>query len=294
MIRVLLLVVLAVLIGVAPAPSETVQGESRELGIRFVVLGGARWCHPEVTVRLTADSVSPFQPDGAEFLRMLGRIRAVVQSQCRTTEAILFDGDANGQRVFSAEMSRLTKWRQLIPFDQKTHRPVCSSQVAGPVCSADVDAYLTARKLMRGTAFADTELTNVLQSDTGDLTFQSKDVVGKLRVAPRRDFSSTYATPQQFAEAITASIGGECTTQGGNAGPVAGKTYSANLARSELTCRPKNAQAARTAVIVWAAHENFHIVSLWAEAPALMQPTNLADQLVAAIRRLSSSAKRAN
>lgn len=267
---------------IVPSLAEAVRGESRDLAIRFVVQGGLHWCGSHIKVLLTASSANSFQPDAIPFLQMIGRIRAVVLSQCPAIETIAFDGIVKGRTVFAAETSRLTRWRRFISLELATHRPICVT-TDDSNCLAKIDAYLLAHSLMRGDAFAETELTSVLQADSQDLEFRSKDVIGKLRMTSRAELSPEFPTPGQLADAIIANISDSCTKQGGVAEPTQGADYAPKLAERKMTCRGVNGSVSQNAVLVLASPEQFRVFSLWAEDPNRAQASNFADRLVKAI-----------
>ena len=101
------------------AAGEPVKGQSRELGIRFEVRGGEDWCGSEVGVDLTADKADAIKPDTLPFVRMAGRIRAVVMDQCRAVERIVFHAAAPRRPGLTIETTRLTRWRGLVHVDHR-------------------------------------------------------------------------------------------------------------------------------------------------------------------------------
>lgn len=278
--------ILVVAVSVEIAIGEVVRGASKELKIQFQVQGGADWCDSRVKIRLTASSATAFQPETIPFLRMIGRIRAVVLVQCPTIEDIIFDGAVSGRVVFAAETSRLTKWRRFISLDSKTRRPECPPAVAVAMCNAQIDAYMTAQKLMRGRAFDETDWTSVLEPEANDLAFKAKGVVGKLRIVSRTDPDNSFSTAAQFASAIIADIRVGCPPVADAAGAVVATDFGFDLAQRDLVCRAPNQLAARNVILVWASKDKFQVFSLWAEDPTLEEATRFADQLVEAIRRL--------
>ena len=268
---------------VAVARADSVSGESRLLGIKFEALGGTHWCSPRIKIRLTAPSSNHFAPDTVAFLQMVGRIRAVVMSQCPQIENIAYEGAAGGQRVFVAEMSRLTRWRRLIELDPTTLKPICP-KVEATECASQIEAYMTARKLFRGSAFAHTELTSTLEPDSKNLTLRSKGVIGKLRITPREQVAPTFTTAAQFASAIVSQIGQNCRSGGGTSHTAKPINFGDDLAQREVTCRPPNQPAAWNVILVWATNDTYRVFSLWAQSPAGSQALSFAKHLAEAIK----------
>ena len=110
------------------AAGDVVKGQSRELGIRFEVRGGEAWCGSEVGIDLTADKADAIKPETLPFVRMAGRIRAVVMDQCPAVERIVFHAAAARRPALTIETTRLTRWRGLVHVDAATRRPTCPAQ----------------------------------------------------------------------------------------------------------------------------------------------------------------------
>lgn len=279
-----LLCILAAIACIATnASGEAVHGRSRDLNIDFEVAGDNHWCRPRIDIRLTAPTERAFASDTVPFLQMIGRIRAVVLSQCPEIENIRFEGEASGRTVYSAETSRLTRWRRIIELDPTTHKPMCPSERAER-CPAQVEAYLSAQRLFRGDSFADTELTSVLEPDSGDLTLRAGDVVGKLRIAAREQIAKEFATAPQFASAIISDIDEGCRQSGGRPEAEKPRDFDPALAERATICREPNKPAAYNIILVWATNDNFHVFSLWTEGRG-NRGFGVADRLARAIMR---------
>lgn len=262
------------------AAAEPVHGESSELGIRFEVLGGKNWCRPDTNVRLIAPA---FPSDTIPFVQMLGRIRAVVLSQCPEIEYIVFEGVTAGRPVYAAEMSRITRWRRLINLDPVTRKPDCPTRDAAG-CAPRVGAYLTVRSLIRGPSFENVELTSALEPNS-DLTLRYDNVIGKLRIAPRENVTKDFATAADFAGAIVADIAEGCKSSGSQPDRVQRKDYSPRLAQRTVGCHPAQGLAAQNVVVVWSVRNEYRVFSLWAEGDARAAALKLAGRFAAAIER---------
>jgi len=244
--------------------AEGIHGESQELGIKFRVAGSSAWCAARVRIELTAANVRTLEPDSVKFMQMIGRIRAVVLSQCPQTDLIQFAGTGGGA-AFAAETSRLTKWRRFITFDSATRQPNCPPAVPQPQCAAQAEAYTTAVRLFAGKAFDDTEVVNTLDADSNDLTFRAKNLVGKLRIVSSGDLSGQFTSAAQFADAIAADIGGACAAESGRAetgGPI---DHGRQLARRSVLCRIAGRADGQNVILVWQSAGKFRVFSLLSE-----------------------------
>ncbi|MGE0565501.1 MAG: hypothetical protein AB7O50_13400 [Pseudolabrys sp.] len=269
----------------APGVAEAVRGESRELGIKFTVRGGTDWCGQHIRVALNANTATALQAESVAFLRMIGRIRAVVLSQCPQIEVITFEGASAGQTVLNAEMTRLTKWRRFVTRDAATGQPICPPAVPQDQCGKQADAYLTAVRLFRGDTFADTEIINTLDAESDNLAFRSKDVIGKLRIITISELADRYPTAIRFADAIATDIAAACTGDG-RAGELAAKLdLSDGLARRSVLCRTPGQAATQNVILVWNTQKTFHVFSLFAEGQASNHASSLAGDLIRAIQR---------
>jgi hypothetical protein len=268
----------------ASSRAEEVHGESRDLGITFVVEGGAKWCRPDIVVKLSSGSADVFQPDAIPFLQMIGRIEAVVISQCPAIEKISFDGFVDSdRRVFAAEASRLTRWRRFIGLEPETRRPICQSSESMN-CASKIDAYAMVHALMRGAGFADVAVTALLQPDDSDLSFRFKDVVGKVRITPSDEIPPELAAADKFARAIAESIAEGCRADTGIADSIVQKAHGADLAEAELSCTQANKKKAKNIVIVSKSNDKFRVLSFWAENPGQGQARTIVDRTIAAIK----------
>jgi hypothetical protein len=245
---------------------EVVKGQSRDLGIQFVVRGGAAWCAPDVVVELTAEKTDAFKPDTLPFVRMLGRIRAVVIDQCASVEQIGFDATTKGRSVLFIEMTRLTKWRRLIKIDPGTRRPSCPTQeLAGTDCGKRVDAYLFMHKIMHRNRFAGAELTTVLDAqDTAHAVWVLADIIGKLTIRDRNEFSGRFRSNTQLAEAMLDGFIGQCHRDGALPVGIWSETLSdgSDLAVRGFSCRPPNDIATNHAFMVMSKATRFYVFAL--------------------------------
>jgi hypothetical protein len=284
--RARLVAISCVLIGFAagtPSAATGVHGESRDLGIRFVVASGTHWCRPEVDVHLTADSAAKFRIDTVPFLDMLGRIRAVLASECPVVERITYIGLVKGHTEFAAATSHLTGWHRLIAEDPSTRRPLCPDP-ADVKCPARAEAYVVARDLMRGAPFSDVMITNTMGPDSNDLAFRDGDVIGKLRIAPRDRYAKAFPTPDAFAQAIAAGIADACRKQGGGTETPPDPEPTPQLGRSMTVCQPKEGAAVHSFVLVWNTEGTYRVFSLLGLGPTRKDVADLADRLTVAIR----------
>jgi hypothetical protein len=243
-----------------------IKGKSRDLGIQFVVRGGATWCAPDVVVELTAEKTDAFKPDTLPFVRMLGRIRAVVIDQCASVERIGFDATAKDRPAVSIEMTRLTKWRRLIKLDPRTRRPACPIQEPAETdCGKRADAYLFMHKIMRGDRFSRAELTTVLdEQDTAHAVWVLADIVGKLTIRERNEFAGRFRSNTQLAEAMLDGFVGQCHRDGALPVGIWSETLSdgSDLAVRGFSCRPPNDIANNHAFIVMSKAARFYVFAL--------------------------------
>ena len=264
----------------SPVAAEAVHGESKDLGIRFVVQGGSHWCGEHVKVVLSAGAGTAFRVDTASFVDMLGRIRAVVSSQCPPVERISYDGSAKKKRSFAADTSRLTGWHKIVPLDLATGKPECEQQ--GAECAARAAAYVIAHNVMRGAAFENAEVTSTMESDSKDLTFKYKSSIGKLKVAARAQYAAMLPTPEKFADAVAGGIVENCTKEGGIPERTAGLAQTIGLGRASTVCRPRQGPAQYSEVLVWATADQFRVFSLL--GPVHGDASDLIGALVKSIR----------
>jgi hypothetical protein len=263
--------------------AETVHGESQALGIKFEAAGGDHWCKPEVTVRLTGPA-SGFATDDVPFLQMVGRIRAVLVSQCPQIETIVFDGITGAQTRFSAEFSRLTHWRRFVRLQPDRQTPLCTSG-SNDECAARVAAYLLARRLFQGKAFSETEVTNTLDNQSHDLSFRAGAVIGKLRIVRRTDVAGEYPSAARFAVAIAATIIEGCAADGGRTKQTGPRNYGSDLVQVAVSCRYPQRPAAQNVVLVSSGGGDYRVFSLWAEGPGMRESLDFSDRLATAMQR---------
>lgn len=201
--------------GPVAANAEVVKGQSRELGIQFEVRGGTNWCAPDILVALNAAKAEAFNPEAPAFIQMLGRIRAIVMDHCPKIERIAFDAATQQRAVMSIEMTRLTKWRRFIRVHPSTRRPLCAYKQQEAECGKRIDAYVLTHKLMRGEPFEMTELTSVLEEESGaHAVWRSGEVTGKLTIKERSDFAGQFMTGGQLADATAGALSTLCSREG--------------------------------------------------------------------------------
>jgi hypothetical protein len=284
--------VACVLLGVAAAggaAGETVQGQSRELGIRFEVRGGEAWCGPEVGVDLTADNAGAIRPDTPAFVRMAGRIRAVVMDQCPAVEVIAFHAAAPRSPVLTLETTRLTRWRGLVHVEATTRRPACPpQQPEASACGKRAEAYLALHRIMQGERFAEAELTTVLDDqDAAHAVWVAGGVVGKLTIKDRGELGGGFASGAELGDAIAAGVADQCGRDGGTAQPVWAETWFAGTEREVaargLSCRPRTGRAGHHAFLVMQAGGRFHVFALLADLGDPEAARTAAGQLALAI-----------
>jgi hypothetical protein len=264
--RTLLCAALLLAAGATPAAAEPVYGRSSELGIDFELAGDSKWCEQTVVVQLGAPQASAYQPESAPFLQMIGRIRAVIHGQCNKVERILFIGFAREQRVFAAEMTRLTRWRRLISLDPETESPSCASASQDDnECDKRAAAYAIATQVMTGPGFADVELTSVLEDRT-DLhaAWQAKGVFGALKLSHSSEYDDRYATSTDFAEANVKGLVEACGEDGGRTSPMPGRDFGAIALRS-VVCRRPGKPPEVNIVVVKSQDDWFYLFSLSGE-----------------------------
>jgi hypothetical protein len=271
--------------GVGSARADILHGQSQDLGIRFEAAGGMEWCKPNVVIRLTADKASVFQPETVPFLQMIGRIRAVVMDECPATESLFIEGVIKGRPVFASEMSRLTRWRRLVTLDHATRRPLCTLEADQAECQKRTEAYITARQLMRGKEFAETEITTMLEASNPDhLIWTSGVATGKLRIADRADFSGVYSTGAQLADGIIADISNVCVQDGGMPSPSLSTDYNVNLTQRALLCRQPQDTPVQNVVLVHSTDTRFKVFSFRSEGAQTDAATTVALRLASAIQ----------
>lgn len=250
----------------AAAQNEIVQGQSRELGIEFKLLGDENWCHPTVGVHLEARHPSAFNLDNKLFLRALGRIRAIIQDECPAVENITIEGAVRQRPVFAAESSRLLGWRRYIPLSPVTGEPYCPAPLKpGAECNRRLAAYAIAKRVMRGDPFADTELTTALNgSDEEYLVWRSVNAVGKLRIETPDKFPG-LSTSALLAETVIGNIADGCAVAGGVAHRDQPVDFDVALAQRGVTCVRNAERDEQNAVLIQFDEGRFVIISLWSD-----------------------------
>lgn len=267
--------------GLSGALAEPVHGRSNELGIQFEVSGGADWCDAAVMVQLVAANGSVYQPEGVEFLKMVGRIRAVIHDQCAKVERILFVGFVKEQKVFAAEMTKLTRWRRFISLDPETETPVCTP--ASPddgECDKRIAAYAAVMDLMQGPAFADVELTSVMEDRT-DLhaAWLEKGAFGALQLSHRSEYDGRYTDNASFADANIDGIVKTCAEEGGQTALLPASDYGGAVAFRSALCRRPGKPLQFNLVLVKSVGDWFYLFILWGEEPHMVSANALALRL---------------
>jgi len=271
------------------AAGEPVKGQSRELGIRFEVRGAKDWCGSEIGVDLVADQPDAIKPDTLPFVRMAGRIRAVVMDQCRAVERIVFHATAPRRPMLTLETTRLTRWRGLVQLDPATRRPTCPTQEPEAAdCGKRAEAYLAMHRIMQGAQFAEAELTTVLDSqEAAHAVWVAGGVVGKLTIKDRAELGGRYAASAQLGDAIAAGVAAQCSRDGGRAEPMWAEGWfdgtERELAVRGLSCRPRTGKTAHHAFLVMQALGRFHVLALLADRGDAETARAAARQLALAI-----------
>ncbi|HZL31833.1 MAG TPA: hypothetical protein VFC54_12345 [Pseudolabrys sp.] len=215
---------------------------------------------------------------------MIGRIRAVVLSQCPQIETIAFEGSHRGSTTLIAEMSRLTEWRRFITFDSASQQPSCPPAVPPARCRKQAEAFVVADHLFRGNRFADTEIVNMLEPEANDLGFRSNGVVGKLRIVAHDDFVGQFSTPKQLADAIADDIANACVNDGGRPDPPGRLDLGPTLIRRFVICRASGRPDGQNVVLVWDSKDRFRVFSLLAEGAHAGEASAFAGNLIRAIQ----------
>lgn len=245
---------------------EVLKGQSAGLGIQFEAVGGSTWCQPDITVRLTAGNASAFKSEVPEFVRMIGRIRAIVTDQCPAAERILFDALVQNRAVTAIEITRLTKWRRLFNVDVRTRKPVCSPQAQD--CTLRAEAYLVTHRIMRGERFAQTELTSVMdQESEAHAVWLSGDVIGKLTVQNRSVLLGRYSSISNFADAIMSGIVHQCAGEGARQERPWSETWpegpNTEIAVRGVSCRSNDDPPIHHTLLVTPAGDQIQIFAFW-------------------------------
>jgi len=220
-------------------------------------------------VRLTTSNPAVLKLDYPALLVTLGRIRAIVLDQCPSVEVLSFDGVSGGNNVFAAEVTRLTKWRRYAAIDPSTHRLAC--QGAPPnssECDKRIAAYVSAKQMLRGPQFADTEITTLLDISTEDhLVWRTGSVLGKLQLTNIQELAGQFTSNAALADAIIGQSAQACQAEGGVPGEVAAGDYVGDLAYRSVSCQPAGRQAHQSSTLIASRDGWFYVFSLWAEAP---------------------------
>ena len=257
--------VTVILFGGCTAEAEPVRGQSRELGISFELDGDTQWCGPQVRVLLNASQNNAYQAESIPFLNMIGRIRAVINNQCRPVEHIVFDGYVGQRLLFAAETSRFTRWRRFLVLDPLTRMPVCSAQV-DPQCERRVGAYLTMRQVMRGDGFAEVEITSLLESGSDwHLTWEAHGVLGGVRLTHRSEVDRELWMNTAFADAHLAQITQICAAGSATILRIPQPDYGPRVASGSVRCETEGRPARVYIILVGVEDEWLYLFSLAAE-----------------------------
>ena len=271
------------------AAGEPVKGQSRELGIHFEVRGGENWCGSEVGVDLTADKADAIKPDTLPFVRMAGRIRAVVIDQCRAVERIVFHAaaprrpgaDHRDDAPDAVARPRACRYR-----DAQADMPAREPEATD--CAKRAEAYFVMHRIMRGEPFAEAELTTVLDDqEAAHAVWVAGGVVGKLTIKDRGELGGRYAASAQLGDAITAGVAAQCGRDGGSVEPVWAESWFAGSEREVavrgISCRPRAGKAAHHAILVTQGAGRFHVLALLADQGDAEAARTAARQLALAI-----------
>jgi hypothetical protein len=271
--------------GLSAAGAEPVHGQSRELGIKFELAGDSDWCNATVVVELSADKASVYQPEDVPFLKMIGRIRAVINDQCPKVERILYSGFAGEKKVFAAEMTKLTRWRRVINLDPETETPACKPATPDDgECNKRIAAYVKVMQVMNGPFFADVELTSLMEDRT-DLHagWQAKDAFGALVLSLRSEHEGRYADSAAFADANNGGLEEACTEDGGRPLQIPGPDYGAALALRSMLCQRPGKPSRLNIVLVASECDWFNLYSLWGEEPNMAAANTMANRIAEAL-----------
>jgi len=288
-LRRLLWTALLLAAGLIPAAAEPVYGRSSELGIDFELAGDSDWCDATVVVQLGAANASVYQPESVPLLQMIGRIRAVIHDHCAKVERILIVGFVKEQKVFAAEMTKLTRWRRFISLDPKTETPVCTPPSPDDgECDKRIAAYAAVMDLMHGPAFADVELTSVMEDRT-DLhaAWLEKGAFGVLKLSHRSEHDGRYTDNAAFADDNIDGIVKTCMEEGGQTARLPAPDYGGGVSFRSALCRRPGKPLRFNLVLVKSVDDWFYLFILWGEEPHMVAANALALRLagVLAARR---------
>ena len=271
------------LLGICTAEAEPVRGQSRELGIAFELDGDAQWCGPQVRVVLTASQDNAYQAESIAFLNMIGRIRAVIDKQCRPVEHIVFDGYVGQSLTFAAETSRRTRWRRFLVLDPLTRKPLCSAQV-DPQCGRRVGAYVTVRHIMRGEGFAEVELTSLLESGSNwHLAWKARGVRGGVRLTHQSEVDRDLWEITAFADANLTRIKQICEARRATILPVPHPDYGPAVVSRSMRCQTRGQPTTLYTILVGSEGEWLYLFSLSAEGGQINTADIFAARLAKAI-----------
>jgi hypothetical protein len=268
--------------GLTAAAAEPVRGQSRELGISFELAGESDWCNPTVVVELSSDKASVYQPEGVPFLKMMGRIRAIINDQCPKVERIVYAGFTRDRKVFAVEMTKLTGWRRVISLDPETETPACRQP--GDACDRQVAAYVKLTQIMNGPFFADVELTSVMENRNDlDAGWTSKQAFGALKLSRRSEHKGRYADSAAFADANKGGIEEACKEEGGRTVQLQGPDYGNVLAFRSVLCQRPGKPSRLNIVVVTSEGEWFYLFSFWGEEPNMAPANTMATRVAEAL-----------
>jgi hypothetical protein len=268
--------------GLTAVASEPVRGQSRDLGITFELAGDSDWCNATVVVELSADKPSVYQPDGIPFVKMIGRIRAIIDGQCPKLERILYVGFAKDRKVFAAEMTKLTAWRRVIGLDPETETPACKP--AGDACDRRIAAYVKVAQVMSGPFFADVELTSVMENgDDLDVGWTSNRAFGALKLSRRSEHQGRYSDSAAFADASRTGLEEACEKDGGRPLQLQGPDYGSVLAFRSVLCQRPGKPSRLNIVVITSEGDWFYLFSLWGEEPNMAPANTMASRIAEAL-----------
>jgi hypothetical protein len=262
--------------------AEPVRGQSRELGITFELAGDSDWCNAAVVVELSASKASVYQPEGIPFVKMIGRIRAIIDGQCPKVERILYVGFAGDRKVFAAEMTKLTRWRRIISLDPETETPACKP--TGDACARRVAAYVKVMQVMSGPFFADVELTSVMENRNDlDASWTANQAFGALKLSRRSEHEGRHADSAAFADANRDKLEEACKEEGGRPVRLQGPDYGNVLAFRSVLCQRPGKPSRLNIVVVTSEGDWSYMFSLWGEEPNMAPANTMATRIAEAL-----------
>ncbi len=110
----------------AAAQETSLKGESKGLGLKFEALG-QEWCGQRVQIRLDSDDPTVLSGHSEKFQQTLGKIRAIIDSDCPYVRMVSFTGYSGKKLVSYGEMMRAAQWVYR-PFPFVGDEPYCQGE----------------------------------------------------------------------------------------------------------------------------------------------------------------------